>query len=565
MELSILHQDEHLLVVDKPHFLPTTPGGTYIQESALVRLRNQLDLPDLIPMHRLDRMTAGVLLFSTNPETRGKYQVLFEKRQVQKEYECVSAAQPAPGHPAVDFPVVVRNRMTKSRSYLLAEVIDGEPNAETRIEQLETFDGGTPGRAPLARYRLEPHTGKTHQLRVHMASLGLGIVNDAFYPDLLDKAPDDYAKPLQLLARGIRFVDPITGQARGIPQQPRTQRNGPPAVRGRRRKTSGILRPDPGSPAAKVRYLVAMDFGSADSWGAAIYFWIIPVVLGDAIFPPIPSEMVVITGGALSADGRANFFLIARPRRRGVLGGRHGGVPAVPPAPQPRPGPLEMGPEGPPGHPRGPRESRPVLHLRHHHRRQVHPGRQAGHLRRGRHRQCFGPRASACARAWARCCGRAGWWAWATSRARPRKLPFWASSLIGVALGLVIGAVVGIIVTRRRGDRSPVEEPGPPGLSRAGAVRPAAQTGPRRGCAAARSSAPVSATRSTASRIMAADSSACWFSPLYSVALHQEAQVQLRDAAGDLQLVRFHVVAGSQRLHGGVHHGLRRRCPAGAR
>ena len=217
VEISILHQDEHLLVVDKPHFLPTTPGGTYIQESALVRLRNQLDLPDLIPMHRLDRMTAGVLLLSTNPETRGRYQVLFEKRQVQKEYECVSAAEPAPGYPAVGFPVVVRNRMTKSRSYLLAEVIDGEPNAETRIERLETFDGGAcagdAGAHPmhrLARYRLEPHSGKTHQLRVHMASLGLGIVNDAFYPDLLDKAPDDYTKPLQLLARGIRFVDPIS-------------------------------------------------------------------------------------------------------------------------------------------------------------------------------------------------------------------------------------------------------------------------------------------------------------------------------------------------------------------
>jgi tRNA pseudouridine32 synthase/23S rRNA pseudouridine746 synthase len=209
VELNILHQDDHLLVVDKPHFLPTTPGGTYIQESALVRLRNQLGLPDLIPMHRLDRMTAGILLLSTNPETRGKYQVLFEKRQVQKEYECVSAAEPAPGHPAVDFPVVVRNRMTKSRSYLLAEVIDGEPNAETRIERLRTFAGG-PGRRAL--YRLEPHSGKTHQLRVHMASLGLGIVNDAFYPELLDKAPDDYSRPLQLLARGIRFIDPVSGR-----------------------------------------------------------------------------------------------------------------------------------------------------------------------------------------------------------------------------------------------------------------------------------------------------------------------------------------------------------------
>jgi tRNA pseudouridine32 synthase / 23S rRNA pseudouridine746 synthase len=239
VELTILHQNEHLLVVDKPHFLPTTPGGTYIQESALVRLRNQLNLPDLIPMHRLDRMTAGILLLSTNPETRGRYQVLFEKRQVQKEYECVAAARPAAGHPAVEFPVVVRNRMTKSRSYLLAEVIDGEPNAETRIDLLRTFDAGTPdgghpaaaspanskhgGTAPgtaahhnpaqrRGLYRLEPHSGKTHQLRVHMASLGLGILHDAFYPELLDKAPDDYTKPLQLLARGIRFVDPITGK-----------------------------------------------------------------------------------------------------------------------------------------------------------------------------------------------------------------------------------------------------------------------------------------------------------------------------------------------------------------
>jgi tRNA pseudouridine32 synthase/23S rRNA pseudouridine746 synthase len=195
-----------------------------------VRLRNQLNLPDLIPMHRLDRMTAGILLLSTNPETRGRYQVLFEKREVQKEYECVAAAEPAAGHPAVDFPVVVRNRMTKSRSYLLAEVIDGEPNAETRIDLLKTFDavtadGGQPTTAApaaagssgdrvrrLGLYRLEPHSGKTHQLRVHMASLGLGILHDAFYPELLDKAPDDYTKPLQLLARGIRFTDPITGK-----------------------------------------------------------------------------------------------------------------------------------------------------------------------------------------------------------------------------------------------------------------------------------------------------------------------------------------------------------------
>ncbi|MFJ3958854.1 RluA family pseudouridine synthase [Arthrobacter sp. NPDC090010] len=218
VELSILHQDDDLLVVDKPHFLPTTPGGTYIQESALVRLRKQLDLPDLIPMHRLDRMTAGVLLLSTNPATRGKYQVLFEKRKVQKEYECVSAAVPTQGFPQPEFPALVRNRMTKSRDYLLAQVVDGEPNTETRIERLTVVTpGNDDGESPLraggrALYRLEPHTGKTHQLRVHMASLGLGILNDPFYPVLRDKAPDDFGKPLQLLARGIRFVDPLSGK-----------------------------------------------------------------------------------------------------------------------------------------------------------------------------------------------------------------------------------------------------------------------------------------------------------------------------------------------------------------
>ena len=200
VEINILHQDENLLVVDKPHFLPTTPGGMYVAESALVRLRVALDIPELIPMHRLDRMTAGVLLFSTNPDTRGKYQVLFEKRRIEKEYEAV-----APVRPELELPAVIRSRMIKSRTYLLAQEVSGEPNAETRIELLEEAEG-------LGRYRLLPHTGKTHQLRVHMASLGIGILNDPFYPVLLEQAPDDYSKPLQLLARSVEFTDPLTKQ-----------------------------------------------------------------------------------------------------------------------------------------------------------------------------------------------------------------------------------------------------------------------------------------------------------------------------------------------------------------
>ncbi|MER1996825.1 MAG: RluA family pseudouridine synthase [Arthrobacter sp.] len=198
VEINILHQDENVLVVDKPHFLPTTPGGMYVAESALVRLRVALDIPDLIPMHRLDRMTAGVLLFSTNPETRGKYQVLFEKRRIEKEYEAV-----APVRPELDLPAVIRSRMIKSRTYLLAQEVPGEPNAETRVELLEEAGG-------LGRYRLLPHTGKTHQLRVHMASLGIGILHDPFYPVLQEQGPDDYSKPLQLLARSVEFTDPLT-------------------------------------------------------------------------------------------------------------------------------------------------------------------------------------------------------------------------------------------------------------------------------------------------------------------------------------------------------------------
>lgn len=203
VELSILHQDENLLVVDKPHFLPTTPGGMYVAESALVRLRVQLDLPDLIPMHRLDRMTAGILMFSTNPATRGAYQLLFENRRIRKEYEAA-----APIDPALELdvqPRTVHSRIVKSRDYLLAQEVPGEPNAETRIELLEERGG-------VGRYRLRPHTGKTHQLRLHMAGLGLGIVNDPFYPVLLPQQPDDYTKPLQLLARHIEFVDPVSSR-----------------------------------------------------------------------------------------------------------------------------------------------------------------------------------------------------------------------------------------------------------------------------------------------------------------------------------------------------------------
>ena len=212
-EIDVLHHDRDLVVADKPHFLPTTPGGKYLQNSALVRLRNLLGIPELTPIHRLDRATAGLLMFSTRPETRGAYQLLFERRQVEKVYEAVSAlpeewdrASPAlAGRP---FPIVYRNHIEKLRAHVCVKVDDArEPNSETLIE-LRDFDD------EVVHTILRPHSGRMHQLRVHLAALGAGILNDGFYPDLLPEAPDDFDRPLQLLARELRFTDPLSGAPR---------------------------------------------------------------------------------------------------------------------------------------------------------------------------------------------------------------------------------------------------------------------------------------------------------------------------------------------------------------
>ncbi len=198
--LPILHRDENLLVVDKPHFLATTPRGAYVARSALVRLRRELELPDLAPAHRLDRVTAGVLVCTLRPEVRGAYQELFARREVRKVYEAVAGIGPERR-----WPVTVRSRIVKERGVLRAYEVPGEPNAESRIDLMETDE-----RRGLARYRLEPHTGKTHQLRLHMAGLGLPILNDAFYPDFYEVDPQDYSRPLQLVARSVEFIDPLS-------------------------------------------------------------------------------------------------------------------------------------------------------------------------------------------------------------------------------------------------------------------------------------------------------------------------------------------------------------------
>ncbi|MET3987356.1 pseudouridine synthase [Streptomyces sp. PvR034] len=198
----VLYRDAHLLVVDKPHFLATTPRGSHVTQTALALLRHRLELPALSPAHRLDRLTAGLLMFSVRPEDRGAYQLLFQDRRVHKEYEAV-----APHDPALDLPRTVRSRIEKTRGTMAAiQVPGGEPNAETRVELIEH-------RGALGRYRLTPHTGRTHQLRVHMNGLGAPILGDPVYPEVGDPAPDDYRRPLQLLARVLSFTDPVTGLA----------------------------------------------------------------------------------------------------------------------------------------------------------------------------------------------------------------------------------------------------------------------------------------------------------------------------------------------------------------
>ncbi|MEU9803470.1 pseudouridine synthase [Streptomyces sp. NPDC051000] len=199
--IPVVHRDAHLLVVDKPHFLATTPRGSHVTQTALARLREELDLPALSPAHRLDRMTAGLVMFSIRPEDRGAYQSLFEQRKVFKEYEAL-----APHDPAVALPRTVRSHIEKIRGVMAAvELPDVEPNAESRVELIAV-------RGDLGRYRLTPHTGRTHQLRVHMNALGLPILGDPVYPVVAAAAdPADYRRPLQLLARKLEFTDPVTG------------------------------------------------------------------------------------------------------------------------------------------------------------------------------------------------------------------------------------------------------------------------------------------------------------------------------------------------------------------
>ncbi|MFC9282495.1 pseudouridine synthase [Streptomyces collinus] len=198
--VEVVHRDEHIVVADKPHFLATTPRGAHVAQTALARLRHELGIPTLTAAHRLDRLTAGLVLFTVRPGERGAYQTLFRDRAVRKEYEAV-----APYDPALALPLTVRSRILKERGVPAAREVEGEPNAVTRVESAGHRDG-------LGRYRLVPETGQTHQLRVHLSALGVPILGDPLYPRLTPPVPaGDFRHPLQLLARRLEFTDPVTG------------------------------------------------------------------------------------------------------------------------------------------------------------------------------------------------------------------------------------------------------------------------------------------------------------------------------------------------------------------
>ncbi|GAB2638090.1 RluA family pseudouridine synthase [Gordonia jinhuaensis] len=207
-DLPILHRDDNIVVVDKPHFLATMPRGRHVVQSALVRLRRELGSDAVAPVHRLDRLTAGVLVFTLRKPVREPYQRLFAERAVVKEYRALARADER-----LRSGVEVANRIDKTAGDLRARLVEGPPNAISRIELVETVSDG------LGVYRLSPSTGRTHQLRVHMAGLGVPIVDDPLYPQVrpdLAALPDagDFSRPLRLVAHRLSFTDPIDGAHR---------------------------------------------------------------------------------------------------------------------------------------------------------------------------------------------------------------------------------------------------------------------------------------------------------------------------------------------------------------
>ena len=227
-DIDVVYEDAGIIVIDKPHFLATTPRGMWYRQTALIRLREMFDEPDITPAHRLDRLTAGIVVFVRDPALRGAYQMMFQGRKVSKTYECLAPCRPTTRSrygtverldPPAVFPLRRRSHITKLRGVLQAFEEPQTVNAETVIDlaagEYPSMGGRLcHGKNGLRAYELHPLTGKTHQLRVHMNSIGLPIHGDDFYPRIVERAYDDFSTPLELVARSLRFTDPVSGEPR---------------------------------------------------------------------------------------------------------------------------------------------------------------------------------------------------------------------------------------------------------------------------------------------------------------------------------------------------------------
>ena len=209
---QILYQDQHILVADKPHFLPVTPGGEYVNECLLARLQRDTGIADMVPVHRLDRDTAGLVLFSLNPQSRAAYYQLFSQGQIEKHYQALAHLTVAASIAALPLQWHIKNRIEKSTPGFINAIVPGKVNAVSDIHLVERQ--GTCG-----RFELYPRSGKTHQLRLHMLSLGMPILHDSYYPQLLPKQAPQFDKPLQLLAKTLCFIDPLTALAHAFISQ----------------------------------------------------------------------------------------------------------------------------------------------------------------------------------------------------------------------------------------------------------------------------------------------------------------------------------------------------------
>jgi tRNA pseudouridine32 synthase/23S rRNA pseudouridine746 synthase len=201
-EERVLYRDGHLLVADKPHFLAVAPAGRFLRETLLVRLKMRTGLDTLAPIHRIDRETAGVVVFSVEPSTRGAYASLFQRREVSKVYEALSRAEES-----LRFPHTRRSRIVAGEPFFRMKEAGGEPNSETRVDVLARRGG-------LTLYEARPLTGRKHQVRLHLSALGIPVLNDRLYPEVLPDPPEDFSAPLKLLAKSVSFRDPLNGRER---------------------------------------------------------------------------------------------------------------------------------------------------------------------------------------------------------------------------------------------------------------------------------------------------------------------------------------------------------------